>query len=65
MVIASQIDRTMDRAMKEQKVLYVMHVDSETQQTKFVFEVIEMDKFDRTTHGMENVSCYKKVLHET
>ena len=35
----------MDRALKEQGVLYVMHVDPETHKPNLsYFEVIEMDK---------------------
>ena len=51
--IAIQIDRTMDRAVKEQEVLYFMYVDPETHIPNFsYFEVIEMDKFDQTAPGM-------------
>ena len=47
--IAIFIDGTTDRAVKEQKVLYVMYVEPETQKPNFsYFEVIEMDKFDQT-----------------
>ena len=47
------IDGTTDRAVKEQKVLYIMHVDPETHKPIFsCFEVIEMDKFDQTAPEM-------------
>ena len=56
-------DSTIDTAVKEQEVLYVMFVDPDTHKPKLIyFEVLQMDNFGQT--ALEMMAAVKHPFKE-